>query len=525
MRIIDTSTIDPLRTEFDPATREWIYNGLDCTVTFDVLEALLPQLDDDTAHTYRQALAMQAPIFEITLRGVRVDTMQWNTTRKETERKIKKVAHNLHRILVEGVGINVPAPGTRKTEFYRSTKTLLHLFYTVLQLKEVKKRNAKGGLSPTVNEDALLRLKTNFYAEPIINHILKLRGLEKAAQFLATKLDSDGRMRARWNIAGTVTGRLSSESTDFGTGTNNQNIARPLRRPFIPDPGFKFCNVDLEQADARNVGAICWELFLDSHGQDFAGAYLDACESGDLHTKTCMLGWPDLPWTGDLAHDKKHVAEVPAHRGMTYRDLAKRLGHGTNYDGLMSVGQATHLPMKQIKEFQARYFAGFPCIKAWHEWVQEQLDTTRQITTLYHRRRTFFGRPNDKKVFREALAFAPQSMTGDEMNAGWLRLWRSDPYREGRIQVLNQVHDSLLIQYREEDEDWIVPFIIDTLTERLELKGGREFVMPVEAAIGWNWAYASKANPNGLLGWKGPRKDTRETPSLDNTTIATFFEG
>jgi len=513
-RIIDTSTIDPLRTEFDPATREWVYNGLDCTVTLDVLEALLPQLDADTEHTYNRALALQAPIFEITLRGVRVDITQLSRTLAETEKKIDLVARNLYRIVKDGVGLDVPAPGTQKTEFYRSTKTLLHLFYTVLQLKEVKKRNAKGGFSPTVNEDALLKLKMHFYAEPIVNHILKLRGLEKARQFLTTKLDEDGRLRARWNIAGTVTGRLSSEATDFGTGTNNQNIARPLRSPFIPDRGFKFCNVDLEQADARNVGAICWELFLDSHGPEFAGAYLDACESGDLHTKTCMLGWPDLPWTGDLAHDKKHVAEQPAHRGMTYRDLAKRLGHGTNYDGLSAVAQATHLPMSQIKAFQARYFEGFPCIKAWHEWVQEQLNTTRQITTLYRRRRTFFGRPNDKKVFREAVAFAPQSMTGDEMNSGWMRLWRSKPYRAGRLQVLNQVHDSLLIQYREEDEDWIVPFIIETLTEQFELKGGRIFVMPVEAAIGWNWAYASEDNPHGLVGWKGPGEDKRKAPAI-----------
>ena len=53
--------------------RLWIYNGLDCCVTLEVLEAILPQLDNLTGSTYALSLALQAPVLEMNLHGVLVD--------------------------------------------------------------------------------------------------------------------------------------------------------------------------------------------------------------------------------------------------------------------------------------------------------------------------------------------------------------------------------------------------------------------------------------------------------------------
>ena len=113
---------------------------------------------------------------------------------------------------------------------------------------------------------------------------------------------------------------------------------------------MKFAYIDLEQAESRLVGAIEWNLFHD-------GTYLDACESGDLHTSCRSTRVEHLPWTGDFKADKE-LAERPFYRQHSYRHMAKVLGHGTNYNGKpYTMAKFTHIPESTIAEFQFRYFA------------------------------------------------------------------------------------------------------------------------------------------------------------------------
>jgi len=59
--------------------------------------------------------------------------------------------------------------------------------------------------------------------------------LQKKIDILKTEIDKDGRIRTSYNIAGTNTGRLSSSFSEFGTGTNLQNIEESLRSMFVAD--------------------------------------------------------------------------------------------------------------------------------------------------------------------------------------------------------------------------------------------------------------------------------------------------
>lgn len=99
---------------------------------------------------------------------------------------------------------------------------------------------------------------------------------------------------------------------------------------------MKLFYIDLEQAESRVVGAIIYRLFGET-------AYLDACESADLHTLVCAMCWTTLDWPEefglgaikkyghlppDMVKAAKKVAGQNAYRNMSFRDLAKRLGHG-----------------------------------------------------------------------------------------------------------------------------------------------------------------------------------------------------
>ena len=513
-RIIQTADLDPDK-KLSQNDNDRIYNALDCCVTLEVRDALLPQLDNQTSFIYNFSRELQAPILEMSMRGVKVNRAAYDKALRDIRFKIERISAQFEAICIDGIGTAIS---------WRSPAQVKRLFYDILGLKPVLKRNAEGQYKPTANREALEKMCEYYLGEPLALRLLALRDLDKKRQFLETNLDADNRVRTSYNIAGTNTGRLASSITEFDTGTNLQNVDRELRYPFIADEGYKFCNIDLRQGDARNVGAICWELFYGSRGANFAGSYLDACESGDLHTAVSRMVWHELPWTDDPKQNKK-IAEQIAYRADSYRQLAKKLGHGTNYLGTpRTMAKHTKTSSGLITDFQSRYFGAFPCIPEWHKHVAATLADTGQITTLFGRRRSFFGRPEDPATIREAVAYEPQSLTADQIDTGLLKLHRQQD--EHRIQLLLQVHDSILFQYPEEREAEVVPWAMELVKLNFNLAGGRKFVVPTDAKIGWNWgdvAYDKegkiKDNEQGLMEFNPNKPDTRRRVEMRPKTL------
>jgi DNA polymerase-1 len=498
MKIIQTANLRPNdRLSADHAS--WIYNGLDCCVTAECYEEMLPSLDNVAAATYALSRAMQGPILDMNMHGILIDKQSLGETRLAIEDTIEKVEAQLNRIMTEGYGF---------TANWRSPQQLKIFFYDYLKLPPQRKRNANGKMVLTTDRGALETLEQYMIAAPAISHLLILRDLGKKLGFLSTETDRDGFMRTGFNIAGTNTGRLASSYSDFGTGTNTQNVDRLLRKIFVAQKGKKFANLDLEQADSRNVGGQCWNRFYHSHGERFAGGYLDACESGDLHTVVTKMARDELEWPADPSLWRA-IADTIAYRDKSYRDLSKNLGHGKNYllTDKSAVKKIPGLTIQASVEFGKRYFSAFPEIPEWHKAVRRDLKQNACLYNLSGRRRYFFGRLDDDSVHREGVAYEGQSSTADEINIGLLQLWRGGKRFPG-FQLLIQVHDSILFEFDEECEDEILPWALEALRVPIELVGGRQFVVPTEAKTGWNWGDFSPSNPDGLKKWKGG--DTRK---------------
>lgn len=482
MKIIDTSTTTP--SELTQWEKDMVYNGLDCCVTAEVLDELLPQLDNQTSSTYAFSRALQGPTLEMRLRGVRIDLARRDEVVEDFICKIDFLERRLQRIVGEAFGLW----GFN----WRSNDDLKELFYGQVGIPIIRKQG-----KPTVNRDALEKMEAYLIARPLVGHLKSMRDLAKKASMLKTEIDPDGRIRTSYNIGGTSTGRLSSSFSEFGTGTNLQNIEESLRSVFIADKGYKLAYFDAEQGESRCVGGTEWNLFND-------GRYLDACESGDLHTSVAKLCWRDLDWTGNLDRDKS-LAEQPYYRHYSRRFMCKKIGHGTNYGGQPeTISNQAKVPIGMIKEFQTKYFAVFPAHLQWHEWVGDTLKRTGQLTTLTGRRRHFFGRRNDPDTLRAAIAYDPQGALADIVNQGMLQLWR-----ERVCILLMQIHDAVIVQYPEELEDKIIPQIKKLLEHRVELKNGRGLVIPYGCKTGWNWGEWTKENPNGLKSYKGGDKRKR----------------
>lgn len=490
MKIIDTNKVNP--QDLKPWEREQVYNGLDCCVTAEVLDVLLPQLDNQTRSTYEFSKSLQGPVLEMRLRGVRIDKARKAQVIEEYFESLDRLERQLERIVGEGVG------------FYgfnwRSNKDLIELFYDRLGIPVIK----KGG-RPTVNRDALERMEFYLSAKQIVMHLKAMRELGKRISMLKTEIDPDGRMRTSYNIAGTETGRFSSSFSEFGTGTNMQNIEDLLRQIFIADPGMKLAYLDAEQGESRVVGAIEWNLFRD-------GKYLDACESGDLHTNVAKLCWSGFAWTGDPGHDKE-LAERPYYRHYSRRFMCKKIGHGTNYGGKpRTLSNQAKVEIGVIEEFQPKYFLAFPAHLQWHARVEHELRGTGILTSLTGRRRHFFGRRDSDETLREAIAFDPQGSLADIVNNGMLKLWLARD-----CELLMQNHDAVVVQYPEAQEDDILPRLQEQLRTPIELRHGRTLTIPYGCKVGWNWGEYSKDNIDGLKEYKpgDKRKRQKEVHLLD----------
>lgn len=467
MRVIDTSQPFP----DDPNSIYWIYNGLDCCVTREVFDATEPLLVLSTRKVYTFEREMQGPAMHLMERGIRVDKSALHAgldhliwERAKYEGWLDKLASALW----EG-GLNP-----------RSPVQLARFFYDVLKLPR-QYAFTKGERKLSTNRESLETLLAYRRARPFIKLILAVRDTGKKLDVLRSSIDSDGRMRVSYNVAGTETGRWSSSKNAFGGGLNFQNVTPEMRNIFVADPGYILAYCDLEQAESRVVAYISGDQ-----------AYIRACESGDLHTTVAKMVWP-------VEVKNRDDADKPFYRHFTYRDMAKRGGHLTNYMGTaFTMHRTLHIEQAVASEFQRAYFKAFPGIRAWHRRVSRQIQAEGALETILKRRRTFFGRLRDDATLREAIAYEPQSIVGDLLNMGLLAIWKKlDCVQIQHLQILGQIHDAILLQFKIGS-----PHVLKWALKEMEIPISTPagvMTIPAEAKLGYNWRDLAKTYEEAIL--------------------------
>jgi DNA polymerase I-like protein with 3'-5' exonuclease and polymerase domains len=513
MNLLDTATLTHDNILPDASANLQVYCSLDSCVALEAFGAINRELGPPP-QIYSFTRAMQGPYLEMMGRGFRVDEIARRNAAAGLRVRIEALTDRLNRICAPLLDGPLIGPGKKLPHF----SVLQELFYRRMHIPEVW-LSQKGERKLSTNREALEKIEEYAYAAPIVALILLIRDLYKQLQVFEEDIDPDLRHRSSYNITGTETGRPSSSENAFGTGGNAQNIAPSLRYVFIADRGMKMGVVDLEQVEARDVGFICGCLFGD-------WSYLDACESGDLHTTNAALIWPEWNWPSAPAARRHLAEETKVYRDYSARDMAKRGGHLSNYSGTAyTAARSLRVEQSFMDDFQARYVRGRPervvrgrhepaiepafgCIARYWQWIAQELQTKRSLTNLFGRKRDFFGRSNDAATHREAIAFLPQSTTADRMNLGLWRCWRHMP----QIQVLAQTYDSITFQYSESaNEEAIIEEVLERV--RVELRSpreGRTYVVPGEAKVGWNWGnYDPRVNTEGLKKYKRGVPDNR----------------
>ena len=421
-----------------PEEQLWSYNCKDCCVTYEVNDSL----DDVVRHERltSQYLFQLAQLNEIAipmmLRGVKIDSSLRNLMRMDLLSAIAQFEEKINEYVPREISDNLVAKRTKNTaQWFKSPTQLNKLFYEELGIKPVY---GKSG-SRTTGKQALPIIANR---EPIIRPLIDTLGVYRSLgvfynTFISAALDTDGRMRCSFNVAGTDTFRWASGANVFGSGTNLQNIPKGdkdsareeliktrgvtfpnVRKLFIPDTNYLIIDADLSGADAQ---VVAWET-----GEE---KLKDALKSG---VKIHSVVAEELYGTDEQPH----------------YDMCKRRIHATNYGGsartinitLAGLYGRDHTSLEREREFQEYWFDNYPGVARWHENVHDSLVKTGGVKNAFGNRIIFQDRIDS--VFTQALAWVPQSTVALVCMRGALEIQRKFSF----IELLLQVHDSIVFQ-------------------------------------------------------------------------------
>lgn len=414
----------------------WLYSAKDSAVLWEILPPLLDEVEQlGNMHIYKGLQDLVPVLADIQQRGIRVDAEALKEASKAMESQLKDLRFQLNE--VSGQELNPNSPDQLKAYFY---------------IKKKERAYLKNG-RPTVDIDALKRLAIKGYKEADL--ILKIRKISKLkSTYIDVTLDEDERLRSSYNPVGTVTGRLASRSTIFGTGGNSQNQPSEFKKFLFADEGYIAYELDLSQAENRIVAYISPERKM-----------IEAFETGkDVHSLTASL-------ISGIDYDEiraQNAAGVPANLGRKdkpWRYWGKVANHSLNYKiGPKHVALSYEIPLEEAKYLIESYYSAYPGIRQFHGWVEAEIKSKRRLVNCMGRTRMFLDR---LEQLTKAYAYIPQSTVATKINHhGMLPLFYEERFRD--VEILNQIHDSIVIQIKKEKGLNVHWEILSALKESLE---------------------------------------------------------
>ena len=314
-----------------------------------------------------------------------------------------------------------------------STLQLREVLFERLELPVVKK-TPKG--APSTDATVLEKLRGE---HPVVAALLTYRELEKLrstyVDALLKLVESDGRVRGRFNQMGAATGRLSQEQPNLQNIPVRSEEGRAIRRAFVAAPGHSFLVADYSQIELRILAHLSGDPGL-----------VDAFEGDlDVHTATAA-----------------RVAGVaPEAITPDQRRRAKMINFGLLY-GMEAFGLAQRLEIDR-DEAQAHidaYFDQFPEVRDFMDGMVDDARASGYTTTLLGRRRYLpeltSSNFRDRQMGERMALNAPiQGSAADIIKKAMVVLDAALDEGERSAGMLLQIHDELVLEVPDDELDEI----------------------------------------------------------------------
>ena len=341
-----------------------------------------------------------------------------------------------------------------------STKQLGEILFVRMGIEGGKK--TKTGYSTAA--DVLEKLAPDY---PIVSDILEYRGLAKLkstyADGLAAYIDQGGRIHSTFNQTITATGRISSTEPNLQNIPMRMELGRRIRKVFVPMDGCVFTDADYSQIELRILAHM-------SGDKQLIEAYKT---DADIHRITASKVF-HTPF--------EEVTDLQ-------RRNAKAVNFGIVY-GISSFGLSQDLSIspKEAAQYIEQYFETYPQVKQFLDDAVADAKKNGYVTTLYGRRRPIPELASEnfmQRSFGERVAMnSPiQGTAADIMKIAMIRVW-ARLHEEGlRSRLILQVHDELLIETLEEEEERVR----NILTEEMQNAADLSVKLEIDLHTGRDW--------------------------------------
>ena len=362
---------------------------------------------------------------------------------------------------------------------WNSPKELDKLLYDVMKYP----RPAYSFKDTATDEEALSVLNT-----PLTQELIKHR---KASKLLGTyfqgyfsKVGADGRLRAEYNLHGTRTGRLSSDTPNLqnlSRGLSKDDIgyedfgAFKVKNAIVARPGWVLVSADQSQVELR-VSAMV------SKDPDLMSVYLNKL---DMHSANAIVSFSiDVPLEqkegeDDIAFILRQHQWVKENKD-SERTAAKSVSFGILY-GMGAMGLRFDLDSKTrakgklwtkeecqtlIDNFNDKYTA----LTQWIKRTRSKAEKTGYAETLFGRRRPLPELKHSEwyerqKGLRMSVNTPIQGSASDILILGLINL--RERMDHTRAKIVMTVHDSIVLEVREDYVQELIPIVKDCMENPL----------------------------------------------------------
>ena len=464
------------------------YNGVDCDYTYRLFVSQIEEMEHDCVRGVHDNILIPAAhhFIELESGGMLVDQeyhdkmgKQWISEMSEIEEQIRKFPG------AEDINLNSP-------------KQLGSYLFDTLKLRPMTSNSYSG----VISQDELLAEiqeiedpEAQDYWRSSTSHIftdMKPRSTSTYMLFwlaqqhefprlltrhrVVSKLHNtyyegyrevmwpDGRIRPRYRIHGTRTGRLSS------TGPNIHGMPRKkiIKDIFISEPGYSLIHADYSQAEIRMMAHFAKDENL-----------MKAMQEEDIHTAISkeLFGLTD-----------EQLMALPDEEIKFKRRAAKTIAFGLIYGrSAKSLAPQLNVSLQEAEAYMKKFFRMMPNVTKWIARQKDIVARKQEVTSLYGRKRRFpfiaDGR-HMSEVKRQAVNMPIQSSVSDMTLLANMRIIKI--LRDRGISTLPwpHIHDGFLIQVPDEHLDEAVEVVINCMHD-VEFETEVPFKVEVDAGKRW----------------------------------------
>ena len=438
---------DQITMDDVPLDKVSYYASEDADISLQLAKLFIPRLEENNQMDFFQKI--EIPLINVLMQmekeGVYVEQNILNEMSRNIGYRLDKLENHIYKISGSDFNIN-------------STQQLAVILFDELKLNQIKKRStAENILKELANDHELPEL------------ILEYRKLNKLKNTYIDSLPASinketNRIHSTFNQTIASTGRLSS------TGPNFQNIpirteeGREIRKSFIAQKNnWKILSADYSQIELRIMAHLSKDTEL-----------LDAFNKNiDIHSRTASLIY-------NVSIDEM-IPEM--------RRTAKVVNFGIMYGaGAFRISQELGISRGVAQDIIDEYFKKYSGIKSYIDQTLDEARNNRYVETILGRRRPIWDADSDNALKRKAseriaINMPIQGSAAELIKIAMIDIHKKIVKEKMKAKMILQIHDELLFEFPKDEEDILVPMVVNSMETAMNLR----VPLVVDYGVGNNW--------------------------------------